>query len=168
MKALRYILKWLHSLFGKEARLSAGIDSHKWESKNKKVMDAFERATHIKPDDAEAYYALAVTYDSVGRSEEAEAAYKEAIRIKPDFLPAQFLLGNSYVIDGKKESALQVHKVLCKLDADLADTLLDSIHNCTLTNAKVRKSLYSGHSNDLNHLLTYSGKTKGGQTPITK
>ena len=135
MKALRYILKWLHSLFSMDASLSAGIDSHKCENKNKEVIDAFERATQIKPDDAEAYYTLAVTYDSVGRSEEAEAAYREAIRIKPDFLPAHFLLGNSYVIDGNKESALQVHKVLCKLDAGLADTLFDSIHGLTLTNA---------------------------------
>ena len=135
MKALRYILKWLHSLLSTEASQSTGIDSHKWESKNKEAIDAFEGAIHIKPDDAEAYYALAVTYDSVGRSEEAKAAYKEAIRIEPDFLPAHFLLGNSYVIDGNKESALQVHKVLCKLDVDLADTLFDSIHNWTLTNA---------------------------------
>jgi tetratricopeptide (TPR) repeat protein len=135
MKALRYILKWLHSLLGMEASVPAGIDSHKCESKNNGVIDAFERAVHIKPDDAEAYYALAVTYDSVGRSEEAKAAYKEAIRIEPDFLPAQFLLGNSYVIDGDKESALQIHKVLCKLDAGLADTLFDSIYTLTLTNA---------------------------------
>ncbi len=33
MKALRYIIKWLHSLLGLETSLSAGIDSHKWESK---------------------------------------------------------------------------------------------------------------------------------------
>jgi tetratricopeptide (TPR) repeat protein len=139
MKALRYILKRLHSLLSTEANLSAGIDSPKCESKNKEkeAIDAFERAVHIKPDDAEAYYALAVTYDSVGHSEEAKAAYKEAIRIEPDFPPAHFLLGNSYVIDGNKESALQVHKALCKLDADLADTLFDSIHNWTLTNANV-------------------------------
>ncbi len=136
MKALRSILKWLRSLSGRDASLPAGIDSHKCQSKNKEAIDACERAIHIKPDDAEAYYTLAVTYDSVGRSEEAEAAYKEAIRIKPDFLPAQFLLGNSYVIDGNKESALQIHKALCKLDVDLADTLFDSIHNLTLTNAK--------------------------------
>jgi len=135
MKALRYILKWLHSLLSMEASLSTGIDSHKCQSKNKEAIDAFEGAIHIKPDDAEAYYTLAVTYDSVGRSEEAKAAYKEAIRIEPDFPPAHFLLGNSYVIDGNKESALQIHKVLCKLDVDLADTLFDSIHNWTLTNA---------------------------------
>ena len=135
MKALRNIQKWLHSLSGREASLPAGIDSHILESRNKEVIDAFERAIHVKPDDAEAYYTLAVTYDSVGHSQEAEAAYKEAIRIKPDFVPAHFLLGNNYVIDGNKESALQVHKALCKLDADLADTLLDSIHNWTLTTA---------------------------------
>ena len=135
MKALGYVLKWLHSLLGADAGISNGIDSHKYESKNKEVMDAFERAAHIKPDNAEAYYALAVTYDSIGRSEEAKAAYMEAIRIEPDFPPAHFLLGNSYVIDGNKESALQVHEALCLLDADLADTLLDSINNLALTNA---------------------------------
>jgi len=131
MNALRYILKWLHSMLSTKAGRSTGIDSHKWESKNKEEIDAFERAIHIKPDDAEAYYALAVTYDSIGRSEEAIASYKEAIRIEPDFPPAHFLLGNRYAIDGNKESALQIHKVLCKLDVDLADTLFDSIHNWT-------------------------------------
>ena len=134
MKALRNILKWLHGLLSTEESLPAGIDSHECESKNNGVIDAFERAVHIKPDDAEAYYALAVTYDSVGRSEEAKAAYREAIRIEPDFPPAHFLLGNSYVIDGNKDSALQVHKALCKLDVGLADTLLDSIHGLTLAN----------------------------------
>jgi len=33
MKALRYILEWLHRMLGPEAGLSTGIDSHKWESK---------------------------------------------------------------------------------------------------------------------------------------
>jgi len=133
MKALRYILKWLHSLFSTEASRSTPIDSHKRESKIKEEIEAFERAVHIKPDNAEAYYTLAATYDSIGRSQEAIAIYKEAIRIDPDFPPAHFLLGNRYVIDGNKESALQTHKQLCKLDVDLADTLFDSINNWTFT-----------------------------------
>jgi hypothetical protein len=33
MKALRYILKWLLSIWNFEASPSTGIDSHKWESK---------------------------------------------------------------------------------------------------------------------------------------
>jgi tetratricopeptide (TPR) repeat protein len=135
MKALRYILKWLHSLFSTEVSQSTGIDSHKQENKIKEEIEAFERAIHIKPDDAEAYYTLAATYDSIGRSQEAIASYKEAIRIDPDFPPAHFLLGNRYVIDGNKESALQTHKELYKLDVDLADTLFDSISNWTFANA---------------------------------
>jgi len=131
MKALRYVLKWLHSLFSTEAGQAVGVDSHKTESKIKEEIEAFERAIHIKPDNAEAYYSLAATYDSIGRSQEAIASYKEAIRIDPDFLPAHFLLGNRYVIDGNKESALQTHKQLSKLDVDLADTLFDSISNWT-------------------------------------
>jgi len=131
MKALRYALKWLHSLFSTEAGRPAPIDSHKAESKIKEEIEAFERAIHIKPDDAQAYYTLAATYDSIGRSQEAIAIYKEAIRIDPDFPPAHFLLGNRYVIDGDKESALQTHKQLSKLDVDLADTLFDSINNWT-------------------------------------
>jgi len=131
MKALRYLLKWLHGLFNTEASRSTPIDSQKWESKIKEEIEAFERAIHIKPDDAEAYYTLAATYDSIGRSEEAIVIYKEAIRIDPDFPPAHFLLGNRYVIDGNKESALQTHQVLSKLDVDLADTLFDSINNWT-------------------------------------
>jgi tetratricopeptide (TPR) repeat protein len=135
MKALRYFLKWLHSLSNTEVSRSIPIDSHKQESKIKTEIEALEWAIHIKPDDVEAYYALAATYDSIGRSEEAIASYKEAIRIDPDFPPAHFLLGNRYVIDGDKESALQTHQVLCKLDVDLADTLFDSINNWTFANA---------------------------------
>jgi hypothetical protein len=33
MKTLRSIYKWLHELFGSPRNLSAGIDTHKWESK---------------------------------------------------------------------------------------------------------------------------------------
>jgi hypothetical protein len=33
MKALRFIRKWLHRLFSFDLNLSAGIDSHRWESK---------------------------------------------------------------------------------------------------------------------------------------
>jgi tetratricopeptide (TPR) repeat protein len=131
MKALRNILKWLHSLFSTEASRANPIDSHKRESKIKEEIEAFERAINTKPDDAEAYYALAATYDSIGRSQEAIAIYKEAIRIDPDFPPAHFLLGSRYVIDGNKESALQIHKQLSKLDVELADTLFDSINNWT-------------------------------------
>jgi len=131
MKALRYILKWLHSLFSTEAGRSIPTDSHQRQSKIKEEIEAFEQAIHTKPDDAKAYYSLAVTYDSIGRSQEAIVSYKEAIRIDPDFPPAHFLLGNRYVIDGNKESALQTHKQLSKLDIDLADTLFDSINNWT-------------------------------------
>ena len=133
MKALRYILKRLQSLFSTEASRSIPIDSHQRQSKINKEMEAFERVIHIKADDAKAYYTLAATYDSIGCSQEAIAFYKEAIRIDPDFPPAHFLLGNRYVIEGNKESALQTHKQLSKLDTDLADTLFDSISNWTFT-----------------------------------
>ena len=33
MKALQFIRKWLHRLLSFDASLSAGIDSHRWESK---------------------------------------------------------------------------------------------------------------------------------------
>jgi tetratricopeptide (TPR) repeat protein len=143
MKALRYILKWLHSPLSVEVSRSTGTNSHKRESKIKEEIEALERAIHIKPDDAEAYYALAATYDSIGRSQEAIASYKEAIRIDPDFPPAHFLLGNRYVIDGNKESALQTHKQLSKLDVDLADTLFDSINGWTFATCP------QGNANDL-------------------
>jgi len=131
MKVLQYVRKWLQGLFSTGASRPAETNSHKWESKIKEEIEAFERAIHIKPDDAEAYYSLAATYDSIGRSHEAIAIYKEAIRIDPDFPPAHFLLGNRYVIDGNKESAMKTHKQLCRLDVNLADTLFDSINNWT-------------------------------------
>jgi hypothetical protein len=33
MKVLRFIRKWLHRLFSFAPNISAGIDSHRWESK---------------------------------------------------------------------------------------------------------------------------------------
>ena len=135
MKALRYFLKWLHNPLSTEVDQPTGTNPLKKESVIKEEIEALEQAINTKPDDAEAYYTLAATYDSIGCSEEAIASYKEAIRINPEFPPAHFLLGNRYVIDGNKESALQIHKQLSKLDVDLADTLFDSINNWTFANA---------------------------------
>ncbi len=39
MKVLRYILKWLGGLLGRQSAVSGGIDSHKWESK----LEVFSR-----------------------------------------------------------------------------------------------------------------------------
>ena len=59
------------------------------------LEDAQEQVRQ-NPDDALARYSLGVTYNELGRSEDAIASSKETIRIKPNYAEAHYNLGNAY------------------------------------------------------------------------
>jgi cytochrome c-type biogenesis protein CcmH/NrfG len=56
-------------------------------------VEAYREALRLKPDDAEAWYNLGVSYGKLGRCQEAVEAYREALRLKPDFAEAWVGLG---------------------------------------------------------------------------
>ena len=57
------------------------------------ALAAYQQAIRLKPDRAEAYYNLGVTYGDLGRRHEEIAAYQQAIRLKPDYAAAHNNLG---------------------------------------------------------------------------
>jgi cytochrome c-type biogenesis protein CcmH/NrfG len=59
------------------------------------ALSAFERATRLKPDMAEAWYRLGATLSGLGRHEAAMEALREAVRIHPDYPEAWSHLGFS-------------------------------------------------------------------------
>ena len=90
-------------------------------------MEAYKQAIRIDPDDADTYYALGNTYNSLGLYKEAIEPYKQAIRIDPDDADTHLNLGISYSIIEDKSSALDEYKILKELDINLANKLFDLI-----------------------------------------
>jgi cytochrome c-type biogenesis protein CcmH/NrfG len=55
---------------------------------NREAVEAYREAVRLKPDFAEAWYNLGVSYIKLGRHREAVEACREAVRLKPDFAEA--------------------------------------------------------------------------------
>ena len=68
----------------------------------------------------EAYYNLGVTYDSLGRHQEAVVAFKQAIRIKPDYAEAHYELGAAYGCLGRFEDVIESCKQAIRIKPDYA------------------------------------------------
>jgi tetratricopeptide (TPR) repeat protein len=92
------------------------------------AIDEYKQTIKIKPDYADAYINLGVTYYKLGRHQDAIEAYKQAIRIKPDFVLAHYNLGVAYLVTGDKESALEEYKILKTLDTEQANKLFNLIN----------------------------------------
>lgn len=61
-----------------------------------KVADAaqaFEHITHLRPDFAEAYFALGVSYAQLGKPEEAAAALRSYLKLEPQSPDGHAVLG---------------------------------------------------------------------------
>lgn len=91
-----------------------------------KAVSAFREVLRLQPNNADACNRLGLAYISLKQYPDAVAALKQATTLKPDFAVAHFNLGFAYVDMGKKEDALQVHTALQKLDAKLAQNLLEN------------------------------------------
>jgi tetratricopeptide (TPR) repeat protein len=69
-----------------------------------KVADAaqaFEHVIHLRPDFAEAYFALGVAYSQLGKSEEAEAALRSYLKQEPQSPDGHAILGILLFHDGR-------------------------------------------------------------------
>jgi Flp pilus assembly protein TadD len=72
-----------------------------------KVADAaqaFEHITHLRPDFAEAYFALGVSYAQLGKPEEAAAALRSYLKWKPESPDGHAILGILLFHDGRRAS----------------------------------------------------------------
>ncbi len=85
------------------------------------ALDAFQKATRLQPECAEAYFGLAKSFDSLQRYEEMLDAFKEACWLKPDWPGAHYNLGLGYMVVGLYEDALEPLKEAVKVKPDYAE-----------------------------------------------
>jgi tetratricopeptide (TPR) repeat protein len=100
---------------------------------------AFKRAVELKPDYAEAYNSLGVSYQGFQFGlviygtfyDKAIEAHKTAIRIKPDYPEAYLGLGKAYCAVEKYEQGKEAFKraLLLKPDYDEARKYLEELKN---------------------------------------
>ena len=91
------------------------------------AVAAFQQATRLQSDNAQAHYNLGVAYDNLGRLQEAVAAFQQAIRLRPKDAQAHYNLGVTYLMLGDQESAFKEYTILKPLDPHLATDLLRSV-----------------------------------------
>ena len=80
----------------------------------------FSHAIEVTQSNYIAYNNLGVTYDKLGRHQEAMESYKQAIRIKPDYADAHFNLGNAYGKHGRYQDAIESYKQAIRIKPDFA------------------------------------------------
>ena len=67
--------------------LDQGKELYK-KDEDQQAADAFEKATKLDPEFAEAYFRLGLAHDALAQKEEAEAAYKQAVEKYKKYLIA--------------------------------------------------------------------------------
>jgi protein involved in polysaccharide export with SLBB domain/Flp pilus assembly protein TadD len=97
--------------------------AHYESKKFKDAVDAFKRASRLKPGDADIHYKLGMAYYSSNQYKEASKAYEQAIKLRPDWADAHFRLGWMYYVLGKKDAARDQYKILKTLNSEQANTL---------------------------------------------
>ena len=70
------------------------------------------------PNDADAHYMLAFTYDRLGQFEKAIKPWKELIRLRPANAKAHYGLGNAYENLGRNNEAVAEYKEALRIFPD--------------------------------------------------
>ncbi|MCA1622231.1 MAG: tetratricopeptide repeat protein [Acidobacteria bacterium] len=94
----------------------------------KKAVDGLLRLTSDNPDNPDGFYLLGNSHFAVGQNAEAISAYKKSLELSPKFAKARYNLGYIYALNRDKDSARQQLVELQKIDAALAEKLLQEIN----------------------------------------
>ena len=93
---------------------------------------AFMEAVRLDPDLAEAHFRLALGFETLGKSEEAEAEYKKAVAAykkylddNPDDAEAHYALGQTYAGLSQYSEAIREYREATKLKEDDPDIYYD-------------------------------------------
>lgn len=97
--------------------------NEKERGNHKAAMEAFKRATELKPDWAEAQLELALVYENLGEHKKALAAIKEANRLKPNDLNILLELGHVLRSNQKFGDAVAVLKRVAAARPNEVETL---------------------------------------------
>lgn len=94
--------------------------------------EAFQAALKLDPDLAEARFRLGLSYEALGKSEEAEAEYKKAVASFKKYLEenendseAHYNLGQTYAGLGQYSEAIREYRLATKLKDDDPDMYYD-------------------------------------------
>ena len=96
------------------------------------AAEAFQAALQLDPDLAEAHFRLGLSYEALGKSEEAEAEYKKAVASFKKYLDqnendseAHYNLGQTYAGLGQYSEAIREYRVATRLKDDDPDIYYD-------------------------------------------
>ena len=85
------------------------------------AVDAFQRATFIKPDYSEGYYNMGNALKDQGNLEEAVVAYKKAISFNSNYPAAFYNMGTAFKNQDKLEDAVKAFKKAIMLKPDYVE-----------------------------------------------
>lgn len=102
----------------------------------REAVAAFDKATRLKPDFAEAYGGRGNVYSALTQYERAIKDYDEAIRLNPDYAEAYFNRGNVYSGLVQHERALKDYSEVIRLDSRFAE----AYHNRSLAHLILGRS----------------------------
>jgi hypothetical protein len=88
-----------------------------------KAIQAFQEAIKAKPDFAEAYHGLGMSYGALRRHEPAIENFRQAVRLKPNIPYFHYHLSLAYYAAGDKSQAWQEYQILQSQDPNLAGRL---------------------------------------------
>ena len=89
----------LHSLLGVELTQNGDVEAVD------AVIESFEQAINIDPNNAEAYNGIGTVLNEKGELDAAIDSYKQALKIKPDYADACFNMGNALKDKGDLDAA---------------------------------------------------------------
>lgn len=82
------------------------------------AIEKFKEVIDINPEDARAYYGLAMTFDNDMEYDDAIKLYKKAIELDDKYDRAYFFLANAYDETGEKEKAIESYKKVNELNPE--------------------------------------------------
>ena len=86
---------------------SRGLQYHdlgRWH----KAIEAFKRATIVKPDYELAYFGLGIVYSQLETWEDALTSFQKAVELNPDYAAAYLGLGIAYTMLGRNSDAVEI------------------------------------------------------------
>jgi tetratricopeptide (TPR) repeat protein len=104
----------LNSLLGVELTQNGDVDAVD------AVIESFETAINIDPNNAEAYNGIGTVLNEKGELDAAIDSYKQALKIKPDYADACFNMGNALKDKGDLDAAVDSYKQALKIKPDFS------------------------------------------------
>jgi predicted TPR repeat methyltransferase len=128
----------LNSLLGVELTQNGDVDAVD------AVIESFETAINIDPNNAEAYNGIGTVLNEKGELDAAIDSYKQALKIKPDYADACFNMGNALKARGDLDAAIDSYKQALKIKPDFS-AAYNNIGNTLKDQDKLEEAIEAYH-----------------------